>query len=126
MNVGKKMSDIEVDPLHCSLDIKNDVAYFKFTGSLAIYQTLDIKDTVNKLIEKNIGSAVKKIIFNLSELEYLDSYGVSFIIDFHSKFEHIEKNLFIYYGSNKKLQKLFKTIRIGLIIPVLDKLDAIP
>lgn len=119
------MADMDIDPLNCSFELENDRAVFHFSGTLTIYQTLDIKDTVNKLIEKNIDENLKNIIFDLENLDYLDSYGVSFVIDYHNKFNQMDKNLYIFYGNNNKLKKLFNTIRIGLIIPILEDMNSI-
>jgi len=88
-------------------------------GNLDIFNLQKIKDSV----EKNI-SGKEKVIFDMSELEYIDSAGIGFIVGTLKKLklENSDYSLAI-CGLNEYLAGIFKLISFSKLIPILDNLN---
>lgn len=61
----------------------NGVLYIKLIGEMDEYSAQSIREKCDKLIEDNLGS--KKIIINLSEVAFMDSTGIGFLIGRYKK-----------------------------------------
>ena len=57
--------------------------YIKLIGEMDEYSAQSVRERCDKLIENNIG--VKKIIINLSEVAFMDSTGIGFLIGRYKK-----------------------------------------
>ncbi len=61
----------------------NGVLYIKLIGEMDEYSAQSIREKCDKLIEDNLGA--KKIIINLSEVAFMDSTGIGFLIGRYKK-----------------------------------------
>jgi len=77
-------------------------------GDMDLYNAHELKEVVNKLIEKGID----KIIINLEKVDYIDSSGVGALIHIFTSIKRNSFNLRItnVHGSVEKVIKLTKLI----------------
>ena len=57
--------------------------YIKLIGEMDEYSAQSVREKCDKLIEDNL--SVKKIIINLSEVAFMDSTGIGFLIGRYKK-----------------------------------------
>lgn len=61
----------------------NGTLYIKLIGEMDEYSAQSIREKCDKLIEDNLGC--KKIVINLSEVAFMDSTGIGFLIGRYKK-----------------------------------------
>ncbi len=63
--------------------VTGDALYISLSGEMDEYSAQSVREKCDKLIENNLG--VKKIIINLSEVKFMDSTGIGFLIGRYKK-----------------------------------------
>ena len=96
-----------------------DIFIVLFKGTLDIFNLQRIKESVEEQIKGK-----KKVIFDMTDLEYIDSAGIGFIVGTlkRLKSEGSDRSLAI-CGLNEYLEGIFKLISFSRLIPILENLD---
>jgi stage II sporulation protein AA (anti-sigma F factor antagonist) len=63
--------------------VNKNTLYIKLTGEIDEYSATAARQQCDKLIDKNV--TVSKIIFNLSDVAFMDSTGIGFLIGRYKK-----------------------------------------
>lgn len=63
--------------------VAGGVLYIKLIGEMDEYSAQSVRQRCDKLIESNLG--VNKIVINLSEVAFMDSTGIGFLIGRYKK-----------------------------------------
>ena len=100
------------------MQIKNGLAggalYIKLIGEMDEYSAQSIRSECDKLIDENAG--VKKIIINLSEVAFMDSTGIGFLIGRYKKAARIGIPLYV-EAPNLAADKILNLSGIYTLIP---------
>ncbi|MCI8368124.1 MAG: STAS domain-containing protein [Clostridia bacterium] len=88
--------------------------YIKLIGEMDEYSAQSVRERCDKLIENNIG--VKKIIINLSEVAFMDSTGIGFLIGRYKKASRAGIPLFV-EAPNMAADKILNLSGIYTLIP---------
>lgn len=92
----------------------NGALYIKLIGEMDEYSAQSIREKFDKLIEDNLG--VKKIIINLSEVAFMDSTGIGFLIGRYKKAARANIPLFV-EAPNFAADKILNMSGIYTLIP---------
>ncbi len=88
--------------------------YIKLIGEMDEYSAQSVRQRCDKLIESNVN--VKKIIINLSEVEFMDSTGIGFLIGRYKKAARLNIPLFV-EAPNLAADKILNLSGIYTLIP---------
>lgn len=91
-----------------------DTLYIKLVGEMDEYSAASIREKCDKLIESNVGA--KKIIINLSEVAFMDSTGIGFLIGRYKKATRLNIPLFV-EAPNLAADKILNLSGIYTLIP---------
>jgi len=113
------MSTKKESELSINYNETEDIFIVFFNGTLDIFNLQKIKESVENHI-----SGKKKVIFDMSKLEYIDSAGIGFIVGTlkRLKTENSDYSLAI-CGLNEYLEGIFKLISFSRLIPILENLE---
>jgi len=79
--------------------------------------SLDVLNTVYKDAIEEIVSKGKDTLINMSNVEYIDSFAIGFLMDIFRKL--LDKNLkLIIAGANEKISTLLKITRVNNVVKV--------
>lgn len=92
----------------------NGTLYIKLIGEMDEYSAQSVRQTCDKLIEENV--SVKKIIINLSEVAFMDSTGIGFLIGRYKKANKMGVPLFV-ESPNLAADKILNLSGIYTLIP---------
>lgn len=92
----------------------NNALYIKLIGEMDEYSAQSVREKCDKLIEDNL--SVKKIIINLSEVAFMDSTGIGFLIGRYKKAARIGIPLFV-ESPNLAADKILNLSGIYSLIP---------
>lgn len=92
----------------------NGALLIKLIGEMDEYSAQTVRQQCDGLIEKNLG--VKKIIINLSEVEFMDSTGIGFLIGRYKKAARAGMQLFV-ENPNFAADKILNMSGIYTLIP---------
>ncbi len=73
--------------------LKNKILYINLSGEMDECSSQEARERCDKLIEDNINAA--KIIINLSEVAFMDSTGIGFLIGRYKKAAKLSVPLYI-------------------------------
>lgn len=73
--------------------VRNKILYINLNGEMDEYSASSAREKCDKLIEDNFN--IKKIIINLSEVAFMDSTGIGFLIGRYKKAARLSVPLFI-------------------------------
>ena len=101
-----------------------DIKYTKVNGSFIIsldgeldeYSAGGAKDILDRLILDNINS--KKIIFDLSEVSFMDSTGIGLLIGRYKKIKQFDRQVYI-SGATVAAEKVIQLAGLYNIMPKL-------
>jgi anti-anti-sigma factor len=88
-------------------------------GELDMYNSRHLKEAVQKLWEKDI----VPIIFNLKDLIYVDSSGISLFLYFYDQMTK-RKQPFYFVNLRSSIQKVIKLTGIEGLLPIEDSVDS--
>lgn len=102
------------------VDIKSESNYqlIKIKGKMIYGNTTSVKDA----IALSLTSDIKIYIFDLTELEYIDSTGFGVIINFAKNVNEIDGHIVIVIKEDF-LFNLFKIAKLNLVFPIYRSLD---
>jgi len=72
---------------------KNQILYINLSGEMDECSAQTARNKCDKLIEDNLG--VKKIVINLSDVDFMDSTGIGFLIGRYKKSAKLSIPLYI-------------------------------
>ncbi len=78
---------------------KNDSIIFKYSGELTLDIIDEIKNEVTSIIENDIKDE-RAIIFDLSDVSFLDSSGIGFLIHMKNRINAMNKKCYLLRPSN--------------------------
>lgn len=100
------------------MDIKyaksNGAFIISLDGELDEFSAGGAKDILDRLILDNINS--KKIIFDLSEITFMDSTGIGLLIGRYKKIKQFDKQVYI-SGANVAAEKVIQLAGLYNIMP---------
>lgn len=73
--------------------LKDKILYIGLSGEMDECSAADARAKCDKLIEDNVNA--KKVIINLSEIEFMDSTGIGFLIGRYKKASRLALPLFV-------------------------------
>lgn len=88
--------------------------YIKLIGEMDEYSAQSIREKCDKLIEENLSA--KKIVINLSEVAFMDSTGIGFLIGRYKKAARASIPLFV-EAPNLAADKILNLSGIYTLIP---------
>ncbi len=88
--------------------------YIKLIGEMDEYSAQSVREKCDKLIEDNL--SVKKIIINLSEVAFMDSTGIGFLIGRYKKAARASIPLYV-EAPNMAADKILNLSGIYTLIP---------
>jgi len=96
------------------MERKDDTVYIELDGPLSFGTVLSIKERIKEFLRRDD----KKLILNLSKVEFVDSKGLEFII---SIFERMKKNNgeFVVEYPQLGIQKLMEMARLDQMFEVI-------
>ncbi len=92
----------------------NGVLYIKLIGEMDEYSAQSVREKCDKLIEENLSAS--KIVINLSEVAFMDSTGIGFLIGRYKKATRAGIPLFV-ESPNLAADKILNLIGIYTLIP---------
>ena len=84
------------------IKIEDDIQTVKLTGDLDVYSEEDFKEFIEEKIDAN-----KDLVFNLKDLDYLDSTGLGMFMLIYNKQKENGKSVKI-INTKENIKKLFK------------------
>jgi anti-sigma B factor antagonist len=86
---------------------------------------IDIQGDINSLTEKALNEAfaqategnVRTVIFNFSQMEYMNSFGIGMLVMLLIRAQREAKNI-VGYGLSDHYKKIFELTRLDQVIPV--------
>ena len=84
------------------IKIEDDIQTVKLTGDLDVYSEEDFKEFIEEKIDVN-----KDIVFDLKDLDYLDSTGLGMFMLIYNKQKENGKSVKI-INTKENIKKLFK------------------
>lgn len=100
------------------MQIKDGVSggtlYIKLIGEMDEYSAQSVRIKCDKLIENNV--RVNKIVINLSEVEFMDSTGIGFLIGRYKKAARMNVPLYV-EEPNAAADKILNLSGIYTLIP---------
>lgn len=94
--------------------VKDKTLYINLSGEMDEYSSRDARARCDRLIDEN--TATKKIIINLSEVAFMDSTGIGFLIGRYKKANRINVPLYI-QKPNFAADKILNLSGIYSLIP---------
>lgn len=94
--------------------VKDKTLYINLSGEMDEYSSRDARARCDRLIDEN--TAAKKIIINLSEVAFMDSTGIGFLIGRYKKANRINMPLYI-QKPNFAADKILNLSGIYSLIP---------
>lgn len=94
--------------------ISNDVLYLYFYGELDDHSAKQCKDIIDGLIDKNCN--IRSVVFNLSELTFMDSTGVGLMIGRYKKLKKMGIKAYI-KSPPVSVQKVIEVCGLYEIMP---------
>lgn len=94
--------------------VAGGVLYIKLIGEMDEYSAQGVRTRCDKLIEVN--ATVKKIIINLSEVAFMDSTGIGFLIGRYKKAARMNIPLYV-EDPNAAADKILNLSGIYSLIP---------
>ncbi|MGN0824686.1 MAG: anti-sigma factor antagonist [Candidatus Coproplasma sp.] len=94
--------------------VAGGVLYLKLVGEMDEYSAQAVRERCDKLIESN--ATVKKIVINLSQVEFMDSTGIGFLIGRYKKAAKMNIPLYV-EAPNSAADKILNLSGIYTLIP---------
>lgn len=94
--------------------VSQSVLYIKLVGDMDEYSAATVRQKCDKLIDDNLSS--KKIVINLSEVAFMDSTGIGFLIGRYKKAARLGIPLFV-ENPNFAADKILTMSGIYSLIP---------
>ncbi len=94
--------------------VANGVLYIKLVGEMDEYSAQAVRTRCDRLIDSN--ATVDKIIINLSQVEFMDSTGIGFLIGRYKKAAKMNIPLFV-ESPNSAADKILNLSGIYSLIP---------
>ncbi len=94
--------------------VRDKILYINLSGEMDECSASDARAKCDKLIEENIGAS--KIIINLSEVAFMDSTGIGFLIGRYKKANKLSVPLYI-EKPNFAADKILNLSGIYTLIP---------
>lgn len=94
--------------------VAGGVLYVKLVGEMDEYSAQSVRTRCDKLIENN--ATVKKIVINLSEVAFMDSTGIGFLIGRYKKAAKMNIPLYV-EAPNSAADKILNLSGIYSLIP---------
>jgi anti-sigma B factor antagonist len=93
--------------------IKNDVVIFRVKGDIDAYSSPSLKDKVVKEIE----NGTKKIVLNLTNVDYIDSAGLGVLVALLKRIKK-EQGILRISGLKPNILKIFQLTRLNQIFDI--------
>ncbi len=93
--------------------IKNDVVVFRIKGDIDAYSSPNLKDKV----AKEIGKGTKKIVLNLTNVDYIDSAGLGVLVALLKRVKK-EQGILRISGLKPNILKIFQLTRLNQIFDI--------
>ncbi len=92
---------------------KGNEVIFKFIGDFIVSEIDKNKNEIRKIIEHN----PKTVIFDLNDVEFIDSSGLGFIV---AIYKHLRQNncSFVVKNLNPKVKEIFQLTKIDKILKI--------
>ncbi len=94
--------------------LKDRTLYLKLSGEMDEYSSREARARCDKLIDDNVNA--KKIIINLSEVAFMDSTGIGFLIGRYKKAARLNVPLYV-QQPNFAADKILNLSGIYSLIP---------
>lgn len=94
--------------------VKSSTLYIKLIGEMDEYSAAAVRQRCDSLIDANV--SVKKIIINLSEVAFMDSTGIGFLIGRYKKAARLSIPLYV-ERPNFAADKILNLSGIYTLIP---------
>lgn len=107
--------------MHINFLLKNNKLYAKIIGELDHHSAVEIREQIDG---KVLSDGVSTLIFDLSELVFMDSSGIGVIIGRYKLMKSIGGEVYI-VSSNKTINKLLLISGVPDIIKIADSVSEI-
>ena len=94
--------------------LRDKILYINLSGEMDEYSAQEARTKCDKLIEENVN--VRKIVINLSEVAFMDSTGIGFLIGRYKKASRLSVPLYI-DNPNFAADKILNLSGIYSLIP---------
>ena len=101
------------------LEKEQDYVIFHISGDFIISEIPKLKKEIEEAIEKE---KIKKIIFDMSDVDFIDSAGLGLVANTYKTIKKLNGK-FAVYGLKKKVAEIFKFAQLIKFINVYDNLD---
>ena len=95
--------------------IKNDVVIFRIKGDIDAYSSPSLKDKIVKEIE----SGTKKLVLNLTNVDYIDSAGLGVLVALLKRIKK-EQGVLRIAGLKPNILKIFQLTRLNQIFDIFN------
>lgn len=105
--------------MHINFLLKDNKLYAKIVGELDHHSAVEIREQIDS---KVLSDGVNTLIFDLTELVFMDSSGVGVIIGRYKLMKSIGGEVYI-VSSNKTINKLLNLSGVPGIIKIVDSVS---
>ncbi len=95
--------------------IKNDVVIFRIKGDIDAYSSPSLKDKIVKEIE----GGTKKLVLNLTNVDYIDSAGLGVLVALLKRIKK-EQGVLRIAGLKPNILKIFQLTRLNQIFDIFN------
>ena len=92
---------------------------FSFSGNLILSELEKIRNEVKETLEKENAT---EVIFDMSEVEFIDSAGIGFVVSVYKSLKS-KNGKFALCGLKKKPKEVFSLTRLDKIIKTFDDIE---
>jgi len=101
-----------------SVEQKQDVVVIKIKGELILEHVEELKTKLFPLLQEEY----KAIILDLSEVEFMDSSGIGFLVSLNNQAKQLNKHLLL-LNPSKEVIKTLKLVNIYHFFEKIDEVD---
>lgn len=100
-----------------NITYENEIATLNFKGEVTFENSNPLKEEAKKQLSQN--EKIEHLIFDLSQVPYLDSSGVGVIFSLF-KFMRMKDGSLVIVNQNEKIMRVFEVTKMTEIISVYD------
>jgi anti-sigma B factor antagonist len=98
--------------------VRDGVCILRLQGRFVTGSDATLFSAQNSLLE----AGISKAIIDLSEVPYIDSTGLAFVVELHKSLAARGGQLFL-AGANERVREVLEMTRIGVIVPLFEDVE---
>ncbi|MEP7352886.1 MAG: STAS domain-containing protein [Acidobacteriota bacterium] len=103
-----------------ALSLQPDITIYKLTGRLSLANGLEAAE---KVIRQRIAEGVRKLVLDLTTLDYIDSSGIGTLISCNGQMEQAGGVMRV-AGAKGAVAQTFRLVHLDRIVPLDDSVEA--